>query len=132
MSQHWKADNRAGGISISILGMHVEIEYFLIIFKNTKKNKLKIHLEKFRFDPFSCEEWKENSSWVSGDTAKNIEYWTHLDGIKCQKALGKKKDVVYNIFLGWIAVFRKSDSTSLNSEGWLHSCNKNYFNTVPE
>lgn len=62
MSQHSKAGNRAGGISISILGMHVETEYFLIILKNTKPNNLEIHLKKFRFDPFICEEWKENSS----------------------------------------------------------------------
>lgn len=59
MSQHWKADNRAGGISISILGMHVETEYFHIIFKNKKQNNLEIHLKKFRFDPFSCKEWKK-------------------------------------------------------------------------
>jgi len=56
MSRHWKADNRAGGISISILGMHVETEYFLIILKNTKQNNLEIRLKKFRFDPFSCED----------------------------------------------------------------------------
>lgn len=83
MSQHWKSDNRAGGISMSILGMHVETEYFLIIFKNTKQKNLESHRKKFRFDPFSCEEWKENSSWVSGGTAKNIEYWIHLDYMKC-------------------------------------------------
>lgn len=112
--------------------MHVETEYFLIIFKNTKQNNVEIHLKKFRFDPFSCEEWKENSSWVSGGTAKNIEYWIHLDYIKYQKTLGKKEDAVYNIFLGWIAVFRKSDISSLHSERWRYSCNKKSFNRVPE
>lgn len=35
MSQHRQADKRAGGISVSVLGISVETEYFLTIFKNT-------------------------------------------------------------------------------------------------
>lgn len=56
---HWKVNNRAGSISISILGIQVETEHFLIIFKNTKQNNVEMHLKKLRFDPFSHKEWKE-------------------------------------------------------------------------
>lgn len=53
---HWKGSNRAESISISILGIQVETEYFLIIFKNTKQNIVKMHLKKLRFDAFSHKE----------------------------------------------------------------------------